>query len=392
MQHSADCVGRPFPVTIGLVRVKRWVRKLVGLGVLALIVLVLLEAMLLLSDPWIFRNAYWGFDSDLGFRVRPYAVYGKRRANEFGFNDRDYPLEREPGTTRILMLGDSFNWAGGRDWNYVGLLRHNLQERFGEGVEVINAGYPATHTGEQLRLLEKFGLRYRPDLVVLGFFAGNDFYDAQPWRERIAYGRLTIDVDKRREGYWTIFGQPLMLRSRFWMALKAWSAELRFARDSNRMSERRFLQLQYKRWQLANPEKEELYEPNVRLIFDSLRRMKQVVRGAGAELVVAAFPDEYQVDLQARQQMLDRYEIDENSYRWTRPQDLLEEFCRGEGIEYHDLLPGFRRAAAETGLTLYIPRNTHWNRHGNRIAANLLTEILSPRLEQAAPGPSNIEN
>jgi hypothetical protein len=37
---------------------------------------------------------------------------------------------------------------------------------------VINAGYPMTHTGEQLEVLRKYALQYDPDVVVLSFLRG----------------------------------------------------------------------------------------------------------------------------------------------------------------------------------------------------------------------------
>ena len=49
--------------------------------------------------------------------------------NAFGFNDRDYPLERRPGTCRILVLGDSFSWAEGQRGNYTAILEEMLARR-----------------------------------------------------------------------------------------------------------------------------------------------------------------------------------------------------------------------------------------------------------------------
>jgi hypothetical protein len=89
---------------------------------------------------------------------------------------------------------------------------------------VINAGYPGTHTGEQLALLKKYGLQYQPDLVVLGFFVGNDFKDADLWRRRIVVGGATTDIDIREGQETTLFGQPLVPQSRLYLFLKEqWS-------------------------------------------------------------------------------------------------------------------------------------------------------------------------
>src|SRR5205085_837835 len=76
-----------------------------------------------------------------------------------------------------------------------------------------------THTGEQLAMLKKFGLRYNPDLVILGFALGNDFFDADPYRKRIAFNNAYADIDKRHE--LRIGGHPVILPSRlFWMVIE----------------------------------------------------------------------------------------------------------------------------------------------------------------------------
>ena len=127
------------------------------------------------------------YDPDLGFRVRAYYPVDQGTiTNKFGFNDDDYPLQKTPGIYRILVVGDSFGWAGGREGNYTAMLERQLDKHYGyHRIDIVNAGYPMTHTAEQLVMLKKYGLQYHPDLVILGFFVGNDFIDGNPNRKRI---------------------------------------------------------------------------------------------------------------------------------------------------------------------------------------------------------------
>lgn len=177
-------------------------------GFALFVALAILEAAMIVLDP-VLGTGFYQYDGDLGFRVRAYA----HGTNRFGFNDRDYALDKPEGTFRILVVGDSFGWAGGRDGNYTEVLEALLTERYGERrVEVINSGYPMTHTGEQLAMLRKFGLQYDPDLVILGFFVGNDFVDSDRHRKRIVVNDTIIDVDRRRER--VLFGYPIDPQSR----------------------------------------------------------------------------------------------------------------------------------------------------------------------------------
>lgn len=188
--------------------------------VVGLVSFLLLEALLLVFPDVFFPDRFYVYDSDLGFRVRPQARYGNAQANEFGFNDRDYPLRPAPGVFRILVLSDSFNWMGGPHSNYTHLLEEEFEPHYGKKrVEVIAAGYPMTHTAEQLALLKKFGLLYQPDLVVLGFYAGNDFLDGKPQRRRIAFGGTFVDYDIEEDYFLEILGQPVLWRSRLFAFL-----------------------------------------------------------------------------------------------------------------------------------------------------------------------------
>ena len=181
--------------------------------------LICVEILMTVLDPYLFKS-FFQYDPDLGFRSRAYyPTADGGRTNQFGFNDRDYPLQKAPGMFRVLVLGDSFSWAGGHDGNYTAILERKLENYYGSHkVDVINAGYSGTHTGEQLALLKKFGLQYNPDLVILGFFVGNDFLDGDPNRKRVIVNDVYVDIDRRREH--KILGYPIILQSRLLLLIQ----------------------------------------------------------------------------------------------------------------------------------------------------------------------------
>ena len=317
----------------------------------------------------------------MGFRVRPGAPHGaSNRANEFGFNDDDYPFERLPGTCRILILGDSFNWIGGRQWNYVDLLEKRLKARFGSRIEVINAGYPATHPSEQLKILRKFGMQYQPDLVVLGFFAGNDFVEAKPWVRRIAYGGAVIRLEPEEFEFMTFLGRPVLFRSRLFLNLNRGLLAFQFSRRKLQKNLKTFLRLERGRLLFTDPNRAEQYAPRVDWVLESLVGMQDLVTRRGNLFLIAAYPDEFQVDAYLREQVRDFYGLEMQHFQWDRAQQILAQFCRQKRIEFYDLLPAFR-TAHNAGQRLYIPRNTHWNRAGNQLAAQLLEEWLLPHVQ-----------
>lgn len=345
---------------------------------------VTVEIATILLDPYLFKGFYQ-YDPDMGFRVRPYTL----GSNKFGFNDRDYPLERVPGTLRIAIAGDSFNWAGGRDGNYTTLLENQF-DRTPElsPVEVINIGYPMTHAGEQLLMLQKFGLQYQPDLVILGVFAGNDFIDADPYRKRIVVNDIQIDIDKRNEIQ--LFGYPIIFRSRLWMFVeqkyKVFRERVRREKpattnpspepEAGTFTEQTFLEIQRARLEFCNIQahKEGRYQDRIEYLFESISKMKAMLERQNIDFKVAIYPDEFQVSEELADQLFETYQIEREDYDLDLMQTLLIEFLTQQNIPYIDLLDRFRQVGKTDSL--YVLRDTHWNPAGNQLASDILYQHL----------------
>jgi hypothetical protein len=102
----------------------------------------------------------------------------KNTTNSRGFrNARDIPYEKPVGTFRVLSLGDSHAQGNEvrQEQTFSAVLERALSGS-DRSAEVLNTGVSGFGTAEQLVLLENEGVKYRPDAVVLGFFA-NDFDD-----------------------------------------------------------------------------------------------------------------------------------------------------------------------------------------------------------------------
>jgi hypothetical protein len=349
------------------------------------------EAALFVVEPWLARGFYQ-FDPDLGFRVRP----GALGSNRFGFNDRDYPLEKEIDTRRILFAGDSFSWSCGRDGNYAALLETEFEKRDGaHRVDVINAGFPMTWTAEQTVMLKKFGLQYRPDLVVLGFFCGNDVCDANPDLRRVVVHDAMFDASAR--DLRVLWGRPLLARSRLAAIVRqrwrVWSAtwdtratELRVPGNPLAMPVDRFLHVERVRLEFCNVSNlsRGILLDHYRSSFEAIRSMKRLLDRRGVGLVIALYPDEFQVNPKVLDEVIAHYNLDRADYDPALIQRVIGAYAESLGIPVIDLLDPFREAARSENL--YWPRNTHWNKAGNRLAAEVLYRrlselgLVSPRL------------
>ena len=120
----------------------------------------------------------------LGFELKPnYAsdnpdfVSTYERTNGFGFRDLPRKPHASADVTRILLVGDSVVEGYGLPFEQTLAVQiQNLfdQQKSSEQYEVLNFGVSAYCTRAEVELLEKRGLQFRPDYVVL-VFVENDF-------------------------------------------------------------------------------------------------------------------------------------------------------------------------------------------------------------------------
>src|SRR5262245_42813171 len=119
-------------------------------------------------------------------RLRPnttfwhHSVDGSWRfvTNSKGFrSDTEFSYAKPNGVLRVISLGDSHTegFECHQDKTYSSVIQRFLGKS-GIQAEVINAGVSGFGTAESLAFLENEGIKYSPDVVVLGYFA-NDFDD-----------------------------------------------------------------------------------------------------------------------------------------------------------------------------------------------------------------------
>lgn len=122
-------------------------------------------------------------DPQLGFKISPNvhtnmatAEYRHRvRTNSRGFRSREL-TPREPGETRVLFLGDSFFFGNGAE---EGQMISDIVEQAGiqaaRKVRVFNFSVTGYNTVNEVQLARRHLAEVGPDVVVLGFYTGNDF-------------------------------------------------------------------------------------------------------------------------------------------------------------------------------------------------------------------------
>lgn len=98
--------------------------------------------------------------------------------NGRGFRNRkEFAYDKPPDTIRVLSLGDSQTqgYEVRQEATFSAVLERYLNTRTAPA-EVLNAGVSGFSTAEELAFLENEGYKFKPDVLVLGFYA-NDFED-----------------------------------------------------------------------------------------------------------------------------------------------------------------------------------------------------------------------
>jgi hypothetical protein len=153
------------------------------------------------------RTIFYGFDvydPAKGWALRP-GLRGDRQlpggavsSNSRGVRGRaEHEPGRVPGRRRIVVVGDSFTFGEGvaDDETYPS----RLQELLGPDTDVVNLGVHGYGHDQMLVHLREEGLRYAPDLVLLGFYADDSernelrFRDYAKPRFRLRNGVLALE-------------------------------------------------------------------------------------------------------------------------------------------------------------------------------------------------------
>jgi hypothetical protein len=284
-----------------------------------------------------------------------------------------------PGRIRILGLADSFGVAGGAE-NYHHLLERELRGR-GHDVEVINLSVGGYSLEQELQLLQRFGAGQQPDLVLHGFFVGNDFASGSGRSMRFR----DIEVGLA-PGHGAWLPQNLLLPR--WSArwVKAVNESKRQERESERGIERgtfsreTFLRIERVRLSTCRrPTRDAVAWPEVSLLLDHIGR---TVEGIGATRVMVVHPDQLQIESSLAAEVMQEYSLDAADYDLDLPQNFLGAYARSRRVSLIDLMPSFRREGSEGGL--YRLRDTHYNDAGNRLAAGVIADRLEPILNALA--------
>ncbi len=319
-------------------------------------------------------------DELLGWRNIPdaeFVTFGRSGwTNSHGFRSPYYPVGKPEGRERILVLGDSFAWGYNvtNEDTFSRVAERKLRAANFE-VDIINASVSGWGTDQQYLFLLREGLRYRPDIVVLALFVGNDPLNNSSSRQ---YGLekpyfVVENGELQLENVPTPLPHPAFGKIELSSIVRA-SELLQFVlfalwSDDNALMlfDRAGL------ISLGGRTKSTSNEFDVALTVALIRQMRNLCLESGATFVVMKFGSDHVArcgwELR-RQNCVPLY------------RQVQEEFGKlAHEFDFFDLDAEFTKRGHSTEQMLSGGSHAHWGEGGHRVAGELLADFLATKLK-----------
>lgn len=424
---------RPLP------RVSRRAGNWIALGVSTVVCLGLIECILralaLKLSPAILTARHdlglaapdrrWTESSRYKQRLRPYLkTYCEWQYGDivrmgflppglFGSEPHRYPFETDAEGFRnpvvrekidVAAIGDSFVDAmtSPREESWPA----RLEEMTGRKVQ--NYGTSSFGPQQELYVLQDYVLRHQPREVVLGYFSGNDLFDAErfdSWErggdkpgEEATGWRLKKEFRRFETLYlFTLARVALPAAAPVKTSPAAFKTASGFDRGAFQIRAEQgtlrfaFMPPYLQKLGMSRTELER--SRGWELVRGTLSRMRDACAQHGSRLTVLFIPSKDQVywplvegslggdELQRSMDFVNSYNhmplriADVRANRLAQ-NELMHEFCSAAGISFLDLTPALEQAAA-SGRAVYFADDAHWNAAGHEVAARELARFLA---------------
>jgi hypothetical protein len=293
----------------------------------------------------------YGWDLRKGFRGLDFGRIAT--VNEDGYRGARHPFEKPPGRKRVVMVGDSIGYGAGVDdrETFGALLESQHPD-----LEVVNLSVGGYGTDQELIKLERQGLRYHPDVVVLHFCLFSDFTDnALP----------SALFDARQPKPFFTWDAGALVEHAGHLKLSPPRKLAQWLSDYSHLYNRLRVLLKGRRpprepgvWADRKAAVEANLPPAAELTFELVRRMNARSREAGARFLVVIHPDEFAYKHRSR---------------------LLRKFCTTpalEGIPVIEMGARYRERGLRFG-DFALDEPGHLTKRGHEIAAETLAALIT---------------
>ena len=339
------------------------------------------------QDVDTFLNIYQS-DPDLKFKFRP-DTSGTLVTSEFkvefvtnshGFRDREYEMPKTPGTCRVLVVGDSFSVGFGVKQENVysqileQLLNSGSEKNGSLQWEIINSSVPAYAPYMYAEAARKYAPEFNVDMVIVGFFIGNDFIGIGEndrmiiengylvrWDRSLPNASPGGDRNRSVANYFRSLRVFLAFNSHLYVLLRNVANRYRWNFT--------FRDHKYKLGLYRTESASDQYGT----VETHIKKLKRIVDSHDTSLLFIIIPDRKQVYDDIWSAAVAGSGLAPEEFAYDAPNRRLIRILKRHDIRYIDMLPVMRNRQDEE---FYFTRDAHWNPAGHLAAAEVIFEHI----------------
>lgn len=305
-------------------------------------------------------------DPDLGWRHRPHAtgVWDDVlvKINGKGLRGPEIAYDKSPGVSRILFLGDSVTFGNKLDTfeeTFPFFIGRELTAQLKKKVEVINSGVNGYSPWQEALYLEKEGIKYHPDLVVVTFVLNDVTHKFGLTR----FGG-TGEGWELSHSYSSFF-EWLADHSGIAYFARRISARIRFGSNVQQGAQRK--ETLNVRSLVDFPQRDDVKEA-WKLTLQDMDRIIDLCRGHDIPLLLVISPW--------------RFQLEEDVTEWL-PQKIVSDHARTRGVPVIDLLPGLIAEMKQRGgkpvECLKNGDSCHFSAFGCQLVADQVSKYIAAK-------------
>lgn len=298
--------------------------------------------------------------------------------NRLGFRDGDYSFNKPENTVRVVVLGDSLTFGLGVESHesYPKILEVELNKNsnLDKIYEVLNMGLLGYGAIEYKNTYLEKGRQFKPDVVVVGFFLGNDSLDA-----------LWFDINKKAIFLKSIpdqlisysLNEFLKSNSYLWVFLLqkyyGW-VEKNISLDNIQLVFKGDIKGRMLRDVQIDPSNEYM-KKSWDLTEEALNELIDYAKKEKTKTAILLIPTKEQIiPNEWEKAKSGGHNVTEKLYSDSAPRRIMLELCTKNKWECLDLQNPLRE---QINLeSLFVKDDFHLSRHGNEVVTQLLFDYL----------------
>ncbi|MBS3166640.1 SGNH/GDSL hydrolase family protein [Candidatus Woesearchaeota archaeon] len=289
--------------------------------------------------------------------------------NSKGYRDYEHELNKNDSIFRVAFVGDSFTDAYQVSFNesIPRLIEDKLNQNSNSKYEILNFGMQGFGLVPEVILIEEEVLMYKPNLIILNFFVGNDFVKMD-----------TGVINAIPNNFWT--GEHNSLKPKIYKLSFSTRVRSFLNRKFMLYSTAKKLILNNKKDNLSSEGLSDIYlkeypsqlNENLKKTEDIFKFLKDLTSKNNSSLLIVLVPTKEQIGLT----LLDNISL--NNYNLEKPQKELINLLEKNDINYVNLLPKLK--AENINNTFYWGLDGHFNKLGYRKASEIIYSELTLNL------------